>query len=85
VDQARRHGDVKARRKKDTYLTLCDGNGGGPVVGAAGSSSPSNYLPYGHKIFFVFWICNGRQVFGGLIFDYAVIRDALDHTSHIRE
>jgi hypothetical protein len=24
-------------------------------------------------IFFVFWICNGRQVFGGLVSDYAVI------------
>jgi hypothetical protein len=31
-------GAIKARRKKDTYLTLCDGDGGGPMDGAACAS-----------------------------------------------
>jgi hypothetical protein len=46
------HGVVKARRKKDAYLTLCDSDGSIPVDGAAHASSPSGYPPCGHIFLF---------------------------------
>jgi hypothetical protein len=48
------HGAVKARRKKDMYLALCDGDSGIPVDGAACASSPSRCSPCG--VVFLFFL-----------------------------